>query len=1793
MAQSAELAGGAGFTFEGAVAALYLTHLLSEGYAPGIDDRTVCRVALQQRDFGEPLDDVIVDFRSASGELARLSLQAKRSLTISKARTNTDFREIIRDSWATLTKVDFRRGVDRFGAAVGDVAKDKARALVTLCELARESLTVRHFDSRFGPEGNASAEVTSVRDDIAALLSEIDSAPRTGAEVHQFLAHFVLIDFDFLHAGADDPPQAITRVRDCLVPSDAAKAPLVWSRLIELARASAGKAGEFDRARLVHLISQVARLRIANSLRSDLDRLAALAHSYVNGIQDDVGGTHLERTSLSAELDARLENSRLIQIRGLPGSGKSVLLKQSVLRAIDRGPVLFLKADQLEGRSWVSFASTHGLSSAILLDLLVEISATGSAVLYIDAIDRIEKEHQPIILDVLRTIVGSPLLDNWRIVVSLRDTGIEPLRNWMGELLDAAGIATVTVDALDDDESDMLAKAKPHLRALLFGPTQVREIVRRPFFAKVLNQSFIADNGDPPFAPQSEVDLIDNWWSRGGYNATGQNAIERQRAIVELSGLRARHLSEPIGLRRLTPSSLALINQLVVDGILQHVRPGHTVRFSHDIFFEWGFFHALSDQGEDWLEEIRICGEPPAVARVVELLSQWEYAQGQDWDRHLARAASSEMRSQWLRAWLLGPVGASNFAADEDQFAKAVFANDFHFLKKALVWFQAEKTSPNPTILAGDLPRDKRLRFADLLGWPSDFAAWRRLISFLLNRMSDISGSLYPDVLSVFEVWQNALSELRNIPSHLILTQCAEWLRAIDAASASTKPDANSARWESVPHLEDFRKSLSRIILKASRSEPLLAEEYLKRVIALARIHESKFEEVVAFSPTLAQSHPQLLVELTLAHLKEELPDDQAARQRAEAAVAAERRKLALAKPETDRTREDEFAISGAFSIIGSDQFSDHDWERLAIDRDTRNFWPPSPLREPFRSLFQTSPIEALRLVRELCNHAMTAWRQLHRYVHDSAGTPIPLELSFPWGPQSFWGGDREYLWCRTIWAPKSIACSFMALEDWCFSELGRGCPVDDLIRQIVEGNECIAILGTAAMLALHTEAFSEVIFPLVTSQRLLHADQNRMVQDFSANVSNLMGFNGRSDETHVKAIRAANAREIRKRQLAWLVPRYVLGSEQFAERTKDAILNFKDNLPFQYEEHRNLTAAREHLTRQALEYAELVDHKNYRAYKTDVPDEVAIVHVSPSASHPEQLAKTEMATLRLQESHLWTWSSNAFETGSLGEALTLPESIALARKLDSQALFDTSSDGEELDMRRGAVAAAAAIALNFRQDASEADLTWARGVLKRAIRTPEVRGVMWISSAVIPWHQAIFVARGLAADLRNNTAEQETTFALLSLVAHPLEAVSLAALEETCRLWPTDSKLTWAALIIAFSLCHIQPRQGDVSRSRNEPIHSAKEIRETLDAAEEFYRKGTDWPPLPLPPSAWVKLDAKRARGRRYHHEDYNDDDATNPSEVWVEPDTSWHTQYAAKILPRIPLEGILASKVKSAFLDFISNLLSWTNQKNAPPWVKPGKRDRAASRLYEWTHELGRTLGRMSGLLPLQEVRPRFLDPMLALEGDTCWALLAPFASTYVCAYVFDAPTFPDDAVGTLDLCLGRLLISPQLNRASYRSGEFSGYDQPQLARTLMFISVEHAALAARYVNGDWSEIWRILPVIDHFVRSGGWAASVMESFLTLCERAKASYPAATFADQILSIVGSDDGELKDWHGTFIPARIAGLVQDFADRDSPMPLPLAQKFLRILDLLVDMGDRRSAALQLGEAFREVRVAA
>ena len=63
----------------------------------------------------------------------------------------------------------------------------------------------------------------------------------------------------------------------------------------------------------------------------------------------------------------------------------------------------------------------------------------------------------------------------------------------------------------------------------------------------------------------------------------------------------------------------------------------------------------------EWLEEILGVDEAAALARPVELLAQWEFSEEENWATYLHRLENSELESQWIRAWLVGPLQFPNF----------------------------------------------------------------------------------------------------------------------------------------------------------------------------------------------------------------------------------------------------------------------------------------------------------------------------------------------------------------------------------------------------------------------------------------------------------------------------------------------------------------------------------------------------------------------------------------------------------------------------------------------------------------------------------------------------------------------------------------------------------------------------------------------------------------------------------------------------------------------------------------------------------------------------------------------------------------------------------------------------------------------------------------------------------------------------------------------------------------------------------------------------------------------------
>lgn len=789
---SSELTGGAGFTYEDAVAAHYLAAMIGGTTAAALGSRVVQRVAQQQFDFGELLDDVIIDAVDMADEsVMRLSLQVKRSLTISKSATNTDFREVIQRSWQTLQKPDFREQIDRVGAVTGSVAERTFRAFTTVCEWARASDTTAVFMQRFVEAGNASITHRDVVESVRTLAAD-GSAPLSDVQVHRLLAHLVMIRFDLLHEGSAQEAEEIRSLQRALISAQAGRACDLWRLLRQFARDGAGRNAVHTRASLVRSLAGW-RFNGAPAFAGDMKILRETTRHWLNHQTDDIGGTQLTRQALRDELSAQMADHRLTLIKGLPGTGKTVLLRNFVQELAASGTTLFLAANRLSGRSWLEYARALGLTATSIESLLVEVAATGHATILIDGLDRIAPEQRAIVTDLLCQLLMKPALADWRVVATARDTGIEPLRNWVPhKLLASDGVGYVDVENLTDKEASSLADSLPALRPLLIGGDErVRTLARRPFFAAVLARGFSQSAYPSGFAPQSEVDLVEAWWRRGGYDADAPQALARQRGLIELAQRSAPVLGRNVRIRDLSSETLDVLPALEEDGLVQMVQAGHTAQFSHDIFFEWSFLHLLLDQGNDWIAALAAAGEPPALARVVELLSQATYQTPDEWTRHLYGLDRAQVRPQWLRAWLVAPVFSPHFAGHVNMFAAPLAANGHQLFGKLLVWMQAEKTTPNPMVLSGaiggDLGAAERIRIADSLGWPSDVAA--KLGRSLLRTIPTQCHS------ALFRSAQNGYRRLRTIASTAVLAIAG--LRTIlHRTHASLRNwSRNCARW--------------------------------------------------------------------------------------------------------------------------------------------------------------------------------------------------------------------------------------------------------------------------------------------------------------------------------------------------------------------------------------------------------------------------------------------------------------------------------------------------------------------------------------------------------------------------------------------------------------------------------------------------------------------------------------------------------------------------------------------------------------------------------------------------------------------------------------------------------------------------------------------------------------------------------------------------------------------------------------------------------------------------------------
>jgi ATPase family associated with various cellular activities (AAA) len=464
-ARSSQLTGGEGFTYEDVIAAYFLAALLREEAALAQPGR-VTRVAVQQDRQGEPMDDVIVD-SDAAGERYRLSLQVKRSVTVSAS--NADFQNIITKAVETCAKSGFRRGLDRYGFIARAVGEDRFQSLQRIIERAKASTTGAEFDARFRAGGESSKADIALRNELAGLIKPADAAAEAA-----FYRDFVAHRLDGFEPGDDRFTDLRNRLTTISANADGSGLADILCRQVRLGE---GAAKVWTRPSLIVDLRTLHPLTVAPTYADDTRILQEAARHAIADIRSDIGGVEIARDRLLETAERAVDSHVFSNISGLPGCGKSVVLKRYAERAMAAGPILLLKSDRLQGTSWRTYANALGLRHQSEVEILAELGAGGAAILFIDGIDRIKQEERGIVTDLLRAIETEKALSHWRILVTSRDQGLEVLRSWIPSSLYAAtGVGNVAVGTLDEGEAEALAAQRPELHALLFGPPACRRL---------------------------------------------------------------------------------------------------------------------------------------------------------------------------------------------------------------------------------------------------------------------------------------------------------------------------------------------------------------------------------------------------------------------------------------------------------------------------------------------------------------------------------------------------------------------------------------------------------------------------------------------------------------------------------------------------------------------------------------------------------------------------------------------------------------------------------------------------------------------------------------------------------------------------------------------------------------------------------------------------------------------------------------------------------------------------------------------------------------------------------------------------------------------------------------------------------------------------------------------------------------------------------------------------------------------------------------------------------------------
>lgn len=861
---SPRAAGPAGPQFEAKVATHFALALLAQTEAFGLPGAIVDRLEFQRRGQGHPLDDIIVKATTPSGEQRCLEVQAKRSMAFTEGDSN--FSAVV----AAIVEGRIKDASRRFAVAIERTSGPIENGVQEALELSRHATDAQSFLTLLGTPGRGNEDM---RRFVAALKSHLATHGCGTDEVaFEVLKSLSVLVFDY--ARPNSIAEHLDRMRSKQLATGANR-DILYDVLFGHILRSDAIGGETNREHLKTALHEHGiEIGPSRNLAKARERIEEVSRFALRDIKTTVSRQRLGRMQRRRQLEGLLAEaepaSRVVEITGPGGAGKSGLLKSAAEGRNTLSRVLVLAPDRTPAGGWPALRSQFAID-ATAEQFLEDLSCDGGGLICIDGLDRFRDDGQlKTVIDVISSALNVPGVT---LLFTARPGWQEHAALAFGEEL-MASLKTprrLYVEGLDDAEAADLAASAPALAPLLQPNHPAKALARNPFILQRLLSTPLKTN-----EVLSEAELAWNWWISGAHVVGGAAGDTQARRRVLLSV--AQGLLDGQTLINVATQDPAAVATLIADGVLVQIATDR-VKFEHDLFADWAIACALSEDPER-IKTLSLDALPPFwMSRGFELACRrlGESDAKDAWPAIIRDLEGRNAKSGWTALALLALVRSERartlLARHADLLLEGKGERAASLIRRVI----SSHGQPAETVLKNALPQGVTIPKGLIL--PAG-PQWPELTIWCLNQMDRLPPYALAAAMSLFEGWLplSAFGEKTLAP--LILERLVDVL----VAEIEVHDRALPRPGEALPKIKyavgrDGLETARLQLALYAQSSPGAAARYLA---AITRSKQPKRHmlQVLEFPGKLASTAPAVFCAAFLECVKRDADDDASRRDR-------------------------------------------------------------------------------------------------------------------------------------------------------------------------------------------------------------------------------------------------------------------------------------------------------------------------------------------------------------------------------------------------------------------------------------------------------------------------------------------------------------------------------------------------------------------------------------------------------------------------------------------------------------------------------------------------------------------------------------------------------------------------------------------------------------------------------------------------------------------------------------------------------------------------------------------------